>query len=66
MENYGNSFMTHIVLKMGKTNFLTKKCLEWNAVAFLEFQLEVLYSQTIKLISERLGDYIRIEEYKPG
>jgi hypothetical protein len=61
MENYGNSFMTHIVLKMGKTNFLTKKCL-----AFLEFQLEVLYSQTIKLISERLGDYIRIEEYKPG
>ena len=29
-------------------------------------QLEVLYSQTTKLIFERLGDYIRIEEYKPG
>lgn len=29
-------------------------------------QLEVIYSQTIKLIHERLGDYIRIEEYKPG
>ena len=29
-------------------------------------QLEVLYSQTTKLIFDRLGDYIRIEEYKPG
>ena len=29
-------------------------------------QLEVLSSQAHKLISERLGDYIRIEEYKPG
>lgn len=29
-------------------------------------QLEVLHSQTQKLCFERLGDYIRIEEYKPG
>jgi mediator of RNA polymerase II transcription subunit 14 len=29
-------------------------------------QLEVLNSQTMKLCYERLGDYIRIEEYKPG
>ena len=29
-------------------------------------QLEVLYSQAQKLVADRLGDYIRIEEYKPG
>eukprot|EP00095_Tigriopus_kingsejongensis_P000362 snap_masked-scaffold319_size207808-processed-gene-0.2 protein:Tk00362 transcript:snap_masked-scaffold319_size207808-processed-gene-0.2-mRNA-1 annotation:"mediator of rna polymerase ii transcription subunit 14" len=29
-------------------------------------QLEVLQSQTQKLCFERLGDYIRTEEYKPG
>ena len=29
-------------------------------------QLEVLQSQTMKLCYERLGDYVRIEEYKPG
>jgi mediator of RNA polymerase II transcription subunit 14 len=29
-------------------------------------QLEVLYNQAQKLVAERLGDYIRIEEYKPG
>lgn len=29
-------------------------------------QLEVLHSQTRKLCFERLGDYIRVEEYKPG
>ena len=29
-------------------------------------QLEVLYTQTMKLISERLGDHVRVEEYMPG
>jgi len=29
-------------------------------------QLEVLYNQTLRLCSERLGDYIRVEEYVPG
>ncbi len=29
-------------------------------------QLEVIYNQTMKLIMERLGDFIRIEEYKAG
>lgn len=29
-------------------------------------QLEVLQSQTMKLCYERLGDYVRVEEYRPG
>ena len=29
-------------------------------------QLEVLYTQTVKLIGERLGDHIRVEEYMRG
>jgi mediator of RNA polymerase II transcription subunit 14 len=29
-------------------------------------QLEVLYNQTMRLCTERLGDYIRVEEYVLG
>ena len=32
----------------------------------LALQLEVLNSQTMKLCYERLGDYVRVEEYIPG
>ena len=40
----------------------------YNVLHFLcqSLQLEVLHSQTLKLCYERLGDYVRIEEYKPG
>lgn len=32
----------------------------------LSLQLEVLHAQAVRLIRERLGDFIRIEEYIPG
>lgn len=32
----------------------------------LSLQLEVIHSQLVRLCRERLGDFIRVEEYRPG
>jgi mediator of RNA polymerase II transcription subunit 14 len=62
-----NSFLQHIVqAKLTENHRSLTEAYEILHSFCLSLQLEVLHAQTIRLSRERLGDFVRVEEYVPG